>query len=112
MNTLTSTARRVFKTVALELLIQALGRYAVEFGQVGVNNNLLSSNQENAMLAEPDNPLDFAEQILWLIGHPVEAETIAVAGCLWTSGTLSHRDATRRLGLFLNDCIHSRINEA
>ena len=56
---------------------------------------------ENAMLAEPDCPRDFAKQILWLIAHPPESEAIAAQGFRWTVETLSHRHTVRALGEFL-----------
>lgn len=62
------------------------------------------THQENAILADPDRPEDFAEQILWLIEHPAEAEAIAVQGCRWATETLSHRDAAVAFDTFLQGC--------
>jgi len=62
------------------------------------------THQENAMLADPDHPADFAEQILWLIDHPDKANAIAACGCRWVTDTLSHRDATMAFSTFLQEC--------
>ena len=35
---------------------------------------------ENAMVAEPDNPEDFAEKLIWLFDHPKEAKIIGEKG--------------------------------
>lgn len=41
---------------------------------------LFLTDKENAMLAEPDNPEDFAKQMDWVVEHPKEAEVIGRNG--------------------------------
>ncbi len=59
------------------------------------------THQQNAMLAEPDCPADFAEKILWFISHPAEASQIASAGCQWATDVLGYKKVTSTFGEFL-----------
>lgn len=61
------------------------------------------THQKNAMLAEPDNPADLAQQVLWLIDHPEQAKMIANQGYDWASQVLSDRKAIVEFSAFLQD---------
>lgn len=39
------------------------------------------NHQENIIIAEPDNPTDFAEKLIWVIEHGDKANLIASRGC-------------------------------
>lgn len=59
------------------------------------------THRKNAILAEPDNPEDFARQILWLIDHPEDADQIAAAGYRWTAEMLGYKKAAATFSGFL-----------
>jgi len=62
-------------------------------------------DQENVLLAEPDDPVSVASKILYLINNPQKAKRIGVCGYNWAKSKLDYRRASKKIKEFCDKII-------
>lgn len=84
-----------------------LGEYLLSGNPVVVTRigdiPLFLSDGENALIADPDNPICFAEKICWAIEHPLEAEEIGKKGRLVAKSHFDSMTETKKLINIIRD---------
>lgn len=63
---------------------------------------LFLKDGESALIAEPDNPQDFANKICWAIEHPTEAKVIGEKGCEIAKSSFNYITETKKLLKIIN----------